>query len=90
MAIITRNEIARMVAAELGENVTTSELIVEKAFAHIRRCVELGDDVRIHKFGTFKKKDRAARKGRNPQTGAEIDIPAASSVGFKPTKPVKK
>jgi DNA-binding protein HU-beta len=39
--------------------------------------------------GVFKVKERAARKGRNPQTGAPIDISASKSIGFKSAKPLK-
>ena len=42
-----------------------------------------GDQVALVGFGTFSVKDRAARKGRNPQTGAEIEIAAAKVPGFK-------
>lgn len=48
-----------------------------------------GDDVTLVGFGTFKVKARAARKGRNPQTGAEIDIAAATVPSFKAGKGLK-
>lgn len=45
--------------------------------------VEKGSLVRLIGFGTFEKKATSARKGRNPQTGAVIDIPAHERLGFK-------
>lgn len=42
-----------------------------------------GTEVRISGFGTFRVKERAARVGRNPQTGAKVDIAASRKVGFK-------
>lgn len=48
-----------------------------------------GDDVALVGFGTFKVTDRAARTGRNPQTGAEIQIAAAKVPGFKAGKALK-
>jgi DNA-binding protein HU-beta len=45
-----------------------------------------GDSVTLIGFGTFSVSKRAARKGRNPQTGAEINIPAKNVVKFKPGK----
>lgn len=42
-----------------------------------------GTEVRISGFGTFSVKERAARVGRNPQTGAKMDIAASRKVGFK-------
>jgi DNA-binding protein HU-beta len=48
-----------------------------------------GDQVVLVGFGTFAVKDRAARTGRNPQTGAEIQIKAAKVPGFKAGKALK-
>lgn len=48
-----------------------------------------GDQVALVGFGTFAVKDRAARTGRNPQTGEEIKIAAAKVPGFKPGKALK-
>ena len=42
-----------------------------------------GAEVRLMGFGTFKKQHRDARKGRNPQTGAEMEIAASDSLSFK-------
>lgn len=47
------------------------------------------DQVVLVGFGTFQVKDRAARTGRNPQTGAEIQIPAAKVPSFKAGKALK-
>ena len=46
-------------------------------------CVKDGAEVRLMGFGTFKKQHRDARKGRNPQTGAELEIAASDSLSFK-------
>lgn len=48
-----------------------------------------GDQVALVGFGTFSVRDRSARTGRNPQTGAEINIPAAKVPGFKAGKALK-
>jgi len=48
-----------------------------------------GDKVQLVGFGTFEVRERSARKGRNPQTGDEIDIPAASVPAFKAGKALK-
>ena len=48
-----------------------------------------GDQVALVGFGTFLVKERAARTGRNPQTGAEIKIPASKVPGFKAGKALK-
>ena len=87
MSITNRKDIAK----ELKEKFTKMavldlDCILQTAFIHIQDHVQSGSDVHIHNFGTFKKKYRAERVGRNPQTGEPITIKAASSIGFKQTK----
>ena len=57
----------------------------EKAVGALRSCYETlstGERVQVVGFGTFEVRDRAARKGRNPQTGEVIDIAAAKVPAF--------
>ncbi len=55
----------------------------------ITEALIAGEDVTITGFGTFKKRHRAARTGRNPQTNEAIEIKASNSVGFKAGKALK-
>ena len=55
----------------------------------ISHSLEKGEQVGIVGFGTFLVRERAARTGRNPQTGAEIQIAAATVPAFKPGKALK-
>jgi DNA-binding protein HU-beta len=55
----------------------------------IETTLKSGDAVSLIGFGTFEVKDRAARTGRNPQTGREIQIAAAKVPSFKPGKGLK-
>lgn len=55
----------------------------------IAKALKQGDTVSIIGFGTFSVKSRAARTGRNPQTGATIEIAASKSPAFKPGKALK-
>lgn len=55
----------------------------------IIKAVTKGDDVQLIGFGTFKSSKRAARVGRNPQTGAEIKIPASKTIKFGAGKAFK-
>ncbi len=55
----------------------------------VTSTMQKGDSVSLVGFGTFQVKERAARTGRNPQTGAEIQIPAAKVPSFKPGKGLK-
>jgi DNA-binding protein HU-beta len=62
---------------------------VDTVIEKITHALKQGEQVVIVGFGTFAVKDRAARKGRNPQTGATIDIPASKIPGFKAGKALK-
>ncbi len=55
----------------------------------IEATLKLGNSVALVGFGTFELKHRGERKGRNPQTGAEITIAATSVPSFKPGKALK-
>ena len=56
----------------------------------IENNVAVGRKVRIDKVGILTVKDRAARKGRNPQTGEEIKIPASKKISFRVAKSLKE
>ena len=56
----------------------------------IAEAVQAGRQVSIPGFGKFRSKERAARKGRNPQTGTEISIPASTVVSFAPAKGLRE
>lgn len=55
----------------------------------ITDAVSQGDSVSLIGFGTFSKRTRSARQGKNPQTGAVIQIPESNTVGFKAGKALK-
>ena len=63
---------------------------VEYVFASITRALKKGDTVNLVGFGSFKVVERKARKGRNPQTGEEIDIKASKAPKFTPGKSLKE
>lgn len=62
---------------------------VDAVVESITNALKGGDQVTLIGFGTFSVKDRAARTGRNPQTGAEIQIAAAKIPSFKAGKALK-
>ncbi len=62
---------------------------VDAVFEAIQEDLAKGEKVQLIGFGTFEVRDRAARKGRNQQTGAEIEIPASKVPAFKPGKALK-
>jgi DNA-binding protein HU-beta len=55
----------------------------------ISGAVQRGDRVSLSGFGTFERRDRAARTGRNPQTGEQLQVAASKAPAFKPAKAFK-
>jgi DNA-binding protein HU-beta len=62
---------------------------VDAVFEAISTALQNGDKVQLVGFGNFEVRERSARKGRNPQTGEEIEIPASKIPAFKPGKALK-
>lgn len=63
---------------------------VDATFDSLSRAIKKDKRFQAPAFGTFTVRSRKARKGRNPQTGAEITIKASRTVGFKPAPSLKK
>jgi integration host factor subunit beta len=68
---------------------TDSEVIVETIFENIIQALQKGDKIEIRGFGSFRTRDRRGRIGRNPKTGAKVDVPAKKIPFFKPSKELK-
>ncbi|AIQ69820.1 MULTISPECIES: HU family DNA-binding protein [Paenibacillus] len=62
---------------------------VDAVFEAITGALQNGDKVQLVGFGNFEVRERSARKGRNPQTGEEIEIPSSKVPAFKPGKALK-
>ncbi len=63
--------------------------VIDSVFDTVKSALKKGQDVSLVGFGTWKKKKRAARTGRNPQTGKTISIPAKNTVAFSAGKKLK-
>ena len=85
----TKSELIASMAEVAGITKAQAEKAYGVVVDQVRDGVKAGQEVRLHDLGTFRVGERAARKGRNPQTGAEIDIPAAKTVTFKPVSGLK-
>ena len=72
-------------------NLTKKEVTatVDALFEVIQETLASGEKVQVIGFGNFEVRERAARKGRNPQTGEEIQIEASKVPAFKPGKALK-
>jgi len=87
-----------MTKADLVENVTRvvegtrkdSEAVVETIFECIIGALKRGDKVEIRGFGSFRTRQRRARIGRNPKTGAKVEVPPKRIPYFKPSKELKE
>jgi DNA-binding protein HU-beta len=77
-------------AAQIGRSKTETGQALEALLAAIRHAVSEGDPVQLPGFGTFKAGQRAARTGRNPKTGAAIQIKARKTVRFTAGKAFKE
>ncbi len=66
------------------------QAVFESTFEEIKNAAKKDGKISIPGFGTFTKKERAARDGRNPQTGKEIKIEARDVVKFSPGKKLKE
>lgn len=86
---MNKNELVAAVADKAGLSKSDASGAVDAVFDAITGALKGGDEVRLVGFGTFSVSKRAASKGRNPQTGAEIDIPASNQPKFKAGKGLK-
>jgi integration host factor subunit beta len=66
-----------------------SETIVETIFDSIIQALQTGDKIEIRGFGSFRTRQRRGRVGRNPKTGAKVEVPAKRIPFFKPSKELK-
>lgn len=79
---MNKTQLIEAVAQATGMKKTESEKAVNAVFASIEDALAADDKVQLVGFGTFAVKSRAARQGRNPQTGAAMTIPASKNVSF--------
>lgn len=85
-----RKEMTECVATQVeGISKKQASDAVDCVFKFLSDSLARGERVQVPGFGTFNLSERAARQGRNPTTGATIDIPASKGVRFKPGKELK-
>jgi integration host factor subunit beta len=91
-------EVETMTKAELVEDVARAaeltkkdaERLVEIVFESIIDTLNQGEKIELRGFGSFRVRERGARRGRNPKTGDPVDIPAKRVPYFKPGKELKE
>lgn len=87
---MTKVELVSQVAEQAGFTKKDAKVAVEAVFGAIQTALANGEKVQMVGFGNFEVRQRAARKGRNPQTGEEIEIAATKVPAFKAGKALKE
>lgn len=86
---MNKTDLVNLVAEKAEISKKDATKAVDAVFDGIVDALAGGDKVQLIGFGNFEVRERAARKGRNPQTGEEIEIAASKTPGFKPGKQFK-
>ncbi len=86
---MNKTELISELAQKVNMTKKDAEKVVNAFFSTVEEALKSGDKVQLIGFGTFEVRERQARKGRNPQTGEEISIPAARVPAFKAGKALK-
>lgn len=86
---MTKAELVERVYEKAGITKKDSGDLVEAVFEMMKSTLEAGEKLKISGFGNFEVKKKADRKGRNPQTGEQINISARSVLTFKPSTVLK-
>ena len=84
---MNKTELVDAIAAKADMSKAQAKVALDEILNSITQSLKEGDQVQLVGFGTFKVNHRAGRTGRNPQTGAEIQIPESTALTFKAGKP---
>jgi DNA-binding protein HU-beta len=87
---MNKAELVADVAERMADSKMKGEEAVNAVFDAITAALKRGDEVRLPAFGVFVVSSTAARKARNPQTGAEVIVPAGKRARFRPGKALKE
>ena len=87
---MTKADIAERIHANTGLSKKESLETLESVFSIMKNTLETGEKLKIAGFGNFEIKQKADRRGRNPQTGESITIEARRILTFKPSPLLKK
>ena len=86
---MNKTELVAAIAAKAEVSKKDAENVLNAFIDTVGSTLKSGDKIQLVGFGTFETRERAARKGKNPQTGAVIYIPAATVPAFKAGKALK-
>lgn len=86
---ISKTDLSAQIALQHGSTSTAARATIDAFLDLVAGHLAEGDEVHLNGFGKFYTRQNAPRKGRNPATGEAMQIPASTSVGFKPAKQLK-
>lgn len=87
---ITKADLVEEVSQTTGLTRNDSEEAVETIFERIIGALQQGDKIEIRGFGSFRTRQRRARVGRNPKTGARVEVPPKRVPFFKPSRELRE
>lgn len=86
---MNKTELITAVAEAAQVSKKDTEAVIKATFEQIEKAMAAGDKVALIGFGTFETRERAARVGKNPRDGKEVQIPACKVPAFKAGKSLK-
>ena len=87
---MTKAELVEKVSGQINLTKKQSEIIVNTVFQSITESLSEGKKVELRGFGSFRIRERNARLGRNPKSGAQVDVPAKRVPFFKAGKELRE
>ncbi len=87
---LTRRDLAKAINQKLGFSQRSAALLVDEIFSCLKKWVLAGESIKLVQFGTFSVKNKASRRGRNPQTGESLEITERQVVTFKASKTLRQ
>jgi integration host factor subunit alpha len=86
---MTKADLVEIIFEKVGLSKKEAQDIIEILFDSIKESFEAGESVKIPGFGTFNVRQKASRRGRNPQTGEELEITPRRVLTFKASNQLK-
>ena len=87
---MTKADLVKEIYLKADFTIKESAELVECVFDLVKSTLEDGEKIKIAGFGNFEVKEKAIRRGRNPQTGTSIEISARRVLTFKPSQVLRK
>ncbi len=87
---VNRSDLVERLAASFGLTIEESEAVLAAVLEEIGRELASGCRVELRGFGAFTVKEREAHRGRNPKSGAAVEVPVRKAVHFKPGRQIFK